>query len=652
MTGRLKLSHRFTLVFSLVLFSFVGILLVAVESYLRETWIHQSELRIRSVGSSLASVARPHLLNYNYIQLQQMADAVLKEHDVVYAVILDKENKVAGFSNDRERQGLALEDEGTAFAVNTDRAVTRQVAWQPKTGERQQVLEAVIPVNVDSQRWGTVRVGLSLENVMKQLWATRLSLLALTIAGFIGSVLASSFLARRIVRPLGRLVDATLRLERGEWTGGLIVETNDEIGDLAQRFSTMAESLDRRKRALVAAKEELTALNATLEDKVEQRTAELSASREKYRLLVEGSPDAFVLLDGRRFAFVNPAFVQIFEYSLSDTMQAEFGWDKVIHGNFHREARELIASAETTLNSFRTEWLGMTRSGRLVDLEVRGRGVRYLGAPAVELVLSDVTEKRRLLRQVVQNERLRAMGEMTAMVAHHFNNLLAIINGRAQLLSRKIEDERLRASLEIIQNSVVKAGEMVRHLQDYYGEHVDLRFVEIDVNTLLEDVAGYQERLWRTTRSREAPPISVRLDLQDIPTVRGADPLLQDAFRRILVNAAESMAEGGEIVVRTRLVGDAVDVEIIDQGVGMDPEVLSRAFDPFFTTKGPSTRGLGLSASLGVIQRHEGRIQIDSAPNSGTTVRVSLPVESRIAKIVPLESPRARSQAKAASGDV
>ena len=79
----------------------------------------------------------------------------------------------------------------------------------------------------------------------------------------------------------------------------------------------------------------------------------------------------------------------------------------------------------------------ITRSGRTPDLEVRGRGVEYQGKRAVELVLTDVSEKRRLLRQVVQNKRLRAMGEMTAMVAHHFNNILAIIHGRAQLLQRR-----------------------------------------------------------------------------------------------------------------------------------------------------------------------------------------------------------------------
>lgn len=636
---RLKLSHRFTLVFSLMVLGLVGVLFLSVEFYLRNTWMRQSELRILSVSSSLASVALPDLLKYNYIHLQQMADAVLNEPEVAYAIILDKENKVAAYSGHREEQGRFLEGFENLYAITAEGTSTRVLSWEDDGGSRVQVLEAVVPVILDdAQRWGTVRVGLSLEGVFRQLWATRLSLLFLTLAGFVVAVGASSFLARRITRPLARLVEATVRLERGEWNSAIDVGTNDEIGDLAERFSSMAESLDRQKRALVVAKEELTALNATLEEKVEQRTSELSASREKYRLLVEGSPDAFVLLEGRRFAFVNPAFVQIFGYSLSDTMEPEFGWDQVIHRNFHRQAHDLIAAAESSLQPFRTEWLGVTRSGKLVDLEVRGRGVRYLGSPAVELVLTDVTEKRRLLRQVVQNERLRAMGEMTAMVAHHFNNLLAIINGRAQLLSRKLTDERLVSSLNVIQSSVLKAGEMVRHLQDYYGEQVDLRFVEIDVNALVEEVARYQERLWRTTRSREAAPIRIQLELGELPMVRGADPLLQDAFRRILVNASEAMPDGGEITIRTHADEESVTVEVEDPGIGMDSDVLHRAFDPFFTTKGPSTRGLGLSASLGIIQRHEGRIRIESEAGLGSTVRVTLPVESRIAKIVPIET--------------
>ena len=125
-----------------------------------------------------------------------------------------------------------------------------------------------------------MRVGVSLERMKRQLWDTGLILLAMGLFGVLASVAASNLLARRITRPLSRLVDATQRLERGDGDVHLSFDAGDEVGELAARFATSARSLDRQKQELLAAKEELTQLNATLEQKVEQRTAELLASRE------------------------------------------------------------------------------------------------------------------------------------------------------------------------------------------------------------------------------------------------------------------------------------------------------------------------------------------------------------------------------------
>jgi PAS domain S-box-containing protein len=636
--GRMKLAHRFTLVFALVVCSITGVVAGLTEFYLRRTLMEASEQRVRSLGQSLSAVARSPLLNYDYIALQQMADAMLDEPDVAYAVILDKEGRVAGYSGAGNRQRTRSSDLQTRDDPESKARVAR-TDWIGPDGKAVPVYEAVVPVALESgARWGTVKLGLSLGGVLRKIWWTRILLAGLAFAGAFAAALAAHLLARRITRPLGRLVAATLELERGEWDPEFSLDTGDEIGDLAQSFSTMAASLDRQTRALVSAKEELTALNATLEEKVEQRTAELRASRGKYRLLVQGSPDAFVLLQGERVLFANAAFGQIFEHPSSALEEEVFTWRRVIHPNFHALAEEQLRRVTESAEAFGAEWIGVTRKGRTVDLEVRGRGVDYEGARVIELVLSDVTERRRLLRQIVQNERLRAMGEMTAMVAHHFNNILAVIQGRSQLLQLRVADQRARESLEIIQSSVGKAGEMVRHLQDYYGEQVDLRFTEIDVNDLLSEVAGYQESLWRTTRAANLPPVTIDLDLRPVPRIRGADPLLQDAFRRILINAAEAMLDGGVIHVTTESTETELTIRIEDSGCGMEPEVLNHACDPFFTTKGPRTRGLGLSASVGILQRHEGKLRIESRPGTGTTVLVILPVRSRGSTILPLNA--------------
>jgi two-component system sensor histidine kinase AtoS len=637
-----KLSHRLTLVFSLIVIATTGIVFITLGGYFRNTLTRNVQSRAIAVGTGLAAVACPNLLRYDYITLQQLADAMADGEDLVYVVILDKEGKVAGYSGGRSRQGRHLEDAENERAILAAKPDLHPTTWLGPGG-RVSVMEAAVPVVLaeTEQRWGTVRVGVSLERMERQLLATRLILLVMALFGVLASVAASHVLARRITRPLSRLVDATQRLERGDRDVHLSFDAGDEVGELAARFANSARSLDRQKRELIAAKDELTQLNATLEQKVEQRTAELLASRERYRLLVDGSPDAFLLLREDVIVFVNSAFGEIFELSAEQLGDPSLSWRQVVHRNFHATVRAQLEELAASDEILHTEWIGVTSTGRPVDLEVHGRRVQYLEEEVVELVVTDVTERKRLLQQVAQNERLRAMGEMTAIVAHHFNNILAVIHGRAQLVQRRVKDEQLQNSLRVIQGSVLKAGEMVRHLQDYFGEQVDMRFVEVDVNQAVDEVVRYQERVWRNTRDAEAPPVQIDLQLDADSKVRGVSPLLQDAIRRILLNASEAMPEGGRISVRTASSSEQVVIEVKDTGSGMPADVQRRLFEPFFTTKGPRSRGLGLSATLGIIQRHEGRVEIESREQIGTTVRVVLPVESRISKIVPVDRRRA-----------
>jgi len=634
---KLTLARRYTLVFSLVILAMTGLLAVLIESYISRILNRQSELRARSLAVSLAAVARPYLLNYDYLALQQMADATIQEPDLAYVVILDKEGKVAGFGGDRDRQGTQLTGLADLRALHADAPRTQVLPHRDRQNRAVNVVESIIPVRLgeSGERWGTVRVGLSLAPIEREMLVSRFFLLLAAACGVLLSVFFSHLLARRVARPLARLVQAATELERGRWDREFVVRTGDEIEELFDRFGQAAASLDRQKQELVAAKEELIALNATLEEKVQRRTAELAASREKYRLLVEGSPDAFVLLEQDRVAFANRAFLRIFQYPADAEVIENLRWTQVLHPDFHRVARDHIRRAEETQGEFRADVVGQTRGGQPLELEMRGRGVRYRNGTAVELVLADVGEKKRLLRQVVHSERLRAMGEMTAMVAHNFNNLLAVILGRVQLLLRRAESPEAREGLETVKSFAVRAGEMVRQLQEYFGEQIDLRFTEVDLNACVRETVVYLESLWRSTGEAGRPTVSIRLDLESVPHVYGAEHLLQDVFRRILVNAAEAMPEGGEIRVRTESDNGNVRVRILDEGTGMSPEVQRRAFDPFFSTKGARTRGFGLSTSFGIVQRHEGRIELRPRPEKGTEVEVVLPSWQRARRAAP-----------------
>ncbi|MBD3337401.1 MAG: hypothetical protein GF355_17955, partial [Candidatus Eisenbacteria bacterium] len=179
-----------------------------------------------------------------------------------------------------------------------------------------------------------------------------------------------------------------------------------------------------------------------------------------------------------------------------------------------------------------------------------------------------------------------------------------------------------------------KGAEIVRKIQEFYGDEADLKFAELSVNTLIRDVTVYVENLWKVSNGGGWRPVRVELDLQPTPFVWGAEPLLQDALKRILINSSEAMPDGGSIRIHSGTVGDQVIIRIQDEGEGMPPEVLRRAFDPFFTTKGSRLRGLGLPAALGVVQRHRGRIEVQSENGRGTLVVITLPAARLRQKLV------------------
>jgi PAS domain S-box-containing protein len=620
----MSLASRLTLTFgALILVLSFGVSIV-VDQQLARSSRKQLELRIATLAHSLSVITAPYLMSYDYVTLQQIADETMREPDVAQVVILDKEGLIAGMSGAREMVGQRAEDPISLRGQIADAPFSTEVS----DGARNDRLVRVEPVlgSEGQTRWGSLQIGVSLRGLQGEAQAIRADVLLFSLIGFLLAFGASHIVARRITRPLGRLLEGAEGLARGDWDSTLRIQTGDEIEVLADRFRQTADSLARQRKDLIRARDELQRLNATLEEKVEERTAQLVESQDKYRLLVEASPDLFCLVQKGRFRFVNRAFLETFGYAEDQVTADDFAIDRVVHPDFARAAMEALALAEGSGESIDADWVGIGRGGRTLDFEVRGHRVDYQGEPAVELLWVDLTDKKHLMRQLVQNERLRAIGEMTAMVAHNFNNLLAVILGRTQLMLARTDSPAIRRGLEIVRNSALQGGEIVKRIQEYAGGSSDLPFRELNPGAILRDVAAYLENLWRVTRSPGSSPVQIELSVEATPPVVGSETLLADVLKHILLNAAESMPAGGVVRASVRAQRESVLIRIEDSGQGMSPEVRRRAFDPFFTTKGPHARGLGLSASYGIIQRHRGRIDLRPREEGGISAEIILPV--------------------------
>jgi len=167
----------------------------------------------------------------------------------------------------------------------------------------------------------------------------------------------------------------------------------------------------------------------------------------------------------------------------------------------------------------------------------------------------------------------------------------------------------------------------VRRLQDFTGIRRDQPAVAVDLNQVVQQVLETTESIWRQDRRRSgAAEIEVETDLAEgLPPVAGDPAELREAFTNLVLNAVDAMPGGGTLALRTQLTDGQVQVEVRDSGTGIPDHIREKIFDPFFTTKGPKGTGLGLSMAYGILQRHNGRITVESAEGRGTIFRLLFP---------------------------
>jgi signal transduction histidine kinase/CheY-like chemotaxis protein len=228
--------------------------------------------------------------------------------------------------------------------------------------------------------------------------------------------------------------------------------------------------------------------------------------------------------------------------------------------------------------------------------------------------------------QLVQVERLRALGEMAAGVAHDFNNLLAIVMLRTELLLARGQAPDVAESLSLIRQAAHDGAQTVRRIQEFTRTRSIRPFSPVDMNEVLQQVVELARPRWRDQAQSCGVSYDVRVEAGAIPRIAGTAEELREAFLNLLNNALDAMPAGGRFIFRTAAEGGRVVVRAEDGGCGMSEETRRRVFEPFFTTKGAQGNGLGLAVVWGIMTRHGGQIQVESELGRGTAFVVSLPV--------------------------
>ena len=363
---------------------------------------------------------------------------------------------------------------------------------------------------------------------------------------------------------------------------------------------------------------------ATLRDITDPKRAQdtLARSEARYRHLVESASDAIVTLDANgRFTTVNHAAENISGYRREELVGQWFAPmlpdDDLPKALAHFQQ---ALSGETGL--FESQFYRK-------DGEVRTISITYSTPQKDEEVLClirDVTDQKMLQEQLIQSEKMSAIGQLVSGVAHELNNPLAGISAFAQLLlAEKRFPPDQRTAAETIYSEARRASRIVQNLLTFARQHKAEK-VPTALNQVLDDtleLRGYELRVRGIDVRREYD--------ESLPDTMADAHQLQQVFLNLITNSEQAMEQCDghhhRLTVRTRRTGDTMRIEVEDTGGGIPANLIERIFNPFFTTKPTgSGTGLGLSISLGIVREHEGRIWAENVPQGGARFVVELPV--------------------------
>jgi PAS domain S-box-containing protein len=239
-------------------------------------------------------------------------------------------------------------------------------------------------------------------------------------------------------------------------------------------------------------------------------------------------------------------------------------------------------------------------------------------------IARDITEQKQERQRAAQADKLRALGQLASGVAHDFNNALTAILGRAQLMRRQIQDESLVNNLDVIQTAAEDAAATVRRIQTFARQSPAKEFELLDVSSLLRDAIEITRTRWENEARLRGLRYEVELHAICPYHVLGSASELREVFVNLIVNAVDAMPLGGHLSITCERTGEYLCLRFKDNGLGMTEDVRERIFEPFYTTKGAHGTGLGLAVSYGIIERHEGRISVESEVGQGTTFKIEL----------------------------
>ncbi|GAB4544483.1 MAG: hypothetical protein Fur0020_13790 [Thermodesulfovibrionia bacterium] len=402
-------------------------------------------------------------------------------------------------------------------------------------------------------------------------------LLIFLVLSLIGYSLTRLYLLRqrRIIRE---------RKVRGEGT---------EVGFVVDTFHELVARLKEKEREL-----------ALLKSQAEERAGRIEAYNEN---ILQSIPSGVITIDNEMIVrSINRSAEQILGIKADEVLGKGF---RDVFGESLvsiLEEGDAVRRSESTYTTpdERRIWLGVTTS------QLRNKGGEVIGRL---FIFTDLTDIKALQEEMKLKERLSQLGEMSAGIAHELRNSMSVISGYAKILSRNVDGDNI-GPIRAMLNEIKNMDTIISELLSFARPTVVSKSL-IDLNRLIEEAVS-------VVKDRDS--IVVSINKGDGALIEADEALIRQAITNLLINAVESMPDGGRLDIDVMPKDDAVIIEIRDTGCGIPDDIKDKIFLPFFTTK---ERGIGVGLALvqKIVISHNGRIEFESEEGRGSTFRISLP---------------------------
>ncbi|MFA6438271.1 MAG: ATP-binding protein, partial [Bacteriovoracaceae bacterium] len=629
-------SERFTSTFRFRLYMLFSGAVLSVSLFIYFYFPHQFNdqaiVAARSKAMTIADISAYSIAPAIYFNdsdaLQEVLSATQRNSEIRYIIITDyKQHVAAGYNVEiglRMNYDIASHD-GT---LSNDRSTV--------------MTRAVIQFN--NLTLGNIYLGLSLDKLAEDVAETKKTITFISGIILIIGLLVVYIVARFLTKPLETMAQTFHQIARGDFSQHVQTSGYVEISQLGEAFNHMVDDL-------ASLQSELRSVNRTLENRISERTTDLQheivqhkktevalrESEERFRALVELSPDAIVVLSDGTFAFINPSALSMFRVYSIEKMSGrslleflhpaqvnlfEESLNRILHGNMVN-----IFSEYAFVRNDGTEFIAEVAATRLI----------FRGKIAVQIVIRDISERIRnerkkmeLEQQLLHVQKKEIISTLASGLAHDILNILGIIGTSINklLFMKIVNQESLLESAEQISKASERGKSLVRQLLSF-ARKSELNFDSVSINTIVMEITSVIQRTFPVT-------IAIKIDLSnDLPQIRADNNQLHQALLNLCLNARDAIQETGMITIATTasikpslpgLQGDYICVSVSDDGIGMNEEIQRRIYEPFFTTKSEGTgSGLGMAMVKGIMENHRGFIEIDSAEGKGTTFRLFFP---------------------------